>query len=51
MGPNQLHGYTDNILRVDLTNGETTHQSLDDTNLRKYTGGTILDAEFLWPKC
>ena len=37
-----IHGYTNGILRVDLTKGDTTVQPLDEVFLRKYLGGAAL---------
>ena len=35
-----VYGYAGRVLRVDLTNGETTEDRLDQATLRNYLGGT-----------
>jgi len=41
-------GYTGRILRVNLTDERITEESVDETTLRKYVGGTGLAAKFLY---
>jgi len=41
-------GYIGNILRVDLTKGETWIDSLDDKMAKRWIGGVGLGAHYLW---
>ena len=43
-----LYGYTGEILRVDLTDGQIKHEKLDEETARKYVGGTGLGAKYLY---
>ena len=43
-----IHGYTNGILRVDLTKGDTNVQPLDGVFLRKYVGGAALGIKLLF---
>jgi len=43
-----IHGYTNGILRVDLTKGDITAQPLDEAFLRKYVGGAALGIKLLF---
>ncbi|MAG14302.1 MAG: hypothetical protein CL874_00220 [Dehalococcoidales bacterium] len=42
-----MHGSTGKILRVDLTQGKTWDEALDEATLRKYLGGTGLGMKYL----
>jgi len=44
----QVFGYAGKILRIDLTNGESTAEVLDEGFLRKYIGGASLGIKFLY---
>lgn len=41
-------GYVGKMLRVDLSSGKISVESLDDATLREYPGGTILGAKVLY---
>jgi aldehyde:ferredoxin oxidoreductase len=41
-------GYTGNVLRVDLTKGETRIESLDDVMIKRWVGGVGFGAHYLW---
>ncbi|MFC2018900.1 aldehyde ferredoxin oxidoreductase family protein [Chloroflexota bacterium] len=43
-----LYGYRGKILRVDLTGGALTTETLDEATLRKYVGGAALGARILY---
>ena len=43
-----LYGYTNGILRVDLTKGNTTVELLDEAFLRKYIGGAALGIKLIF---
>ncbi len=41
-------GYTEKLLRVDLSKGKTWVESLDDTMIRRWVGGVGFGAHYLW---
>jgi aldehyde:ferredoxin oxidoreductase len=43
-----VHGYVGQILRVNLSSGETHHEELREASARKLVGGTGMGAEFLY---
>ena len=43
-----LLGYAGKVLRIDLTDGRTTEEVLDEQTVRKYIGGTGLGAKYLY---
>ncbi len=47
-GTQSINGYTNGILRVDLTKGDTAVEPLDEAFLRKYVGGAALGIKFLF---
>ncbi len=44
----RVFGYTGKILRVDLTNGQITIQQLEEEELRKYVGGSVLGIKYIY---
>ena len=46
--PSNVSGYAGKILRVDLSDGSTSEEELDEVTLRKYIGGTCLGAKYLY---
>lgn len=48
MAQPSIYGYAGKMLRVDLTKGSITSETLDEATLRKYVGGTSLGAKFLY---
>ncbi|MFC1819762.1 aldehyde ferredoxin oxidoreductase family protein [Thermodesulfobacteriota bacterium] len=44
----RLFGYAGKLLRVDLTEGQTTDEKLDEKSARKYIGGTGIGAKYLY---
>jgi len=44
----KIDGYAGKLLRVDLTKGNVTPETLDEATLRKYIGGVSLGAKFLY---
>jgi aldehyde:ferredoxin oxidoreductase len=45
---NQTYGYAGKILRVDLSDGVTTAEILDESVLRKYIGGATLGIKYIY---
>ena len=45
---NKLCGYAGKILRVDLSEGKTWSEDLDDGTLKKWVGGVGLGAKYLY---
>jgi aldehyde:ferredoxin oxidoreductase len=43
-----IYGYTAKILRVDLSSGKNSSDTLDDAVLRKYVGGATLGIKYLY---
>jgi aldehyde:ferredoxin oxidoreductase len=43
-----IGGYTGKVLRVDLSQGKISQETLDEATLRKYLGGTGLGAKYLY---
>ncbi len=48
MSSSQIYGYAGQILRVDLTKGETATEVLDKALLRNYIGGASLGIKFIY---
>ena len=46
--PTRIPGYAGAIARIDLTRRETTSESLSESDLRKYVGGTGFGAKYLY---
>ena len=44
----QIYGYSGKILRVDLTKGEVKSESLPESTLRKYIGGSGLGTKYIY---
>ena len=43
-----IYGYAGQILRVDLTKGDTTAETLEETHLRRYLGGATLGIKYVY---
>ena len=43
-----LYGYAGKILRVDLSNRESRSETLSESTLKKYVGGTSLGVKYLY---
>jgi aldehyde:ferredoxin oxidoreductase len=48
MSSGEVCGYAGKLLRIDLDTRKITEERLDETELRKYVGGTGLGAKFLY---
>jgi aldehyde:ferredoxin oxidoreductase len=44
----RIYGYAGRVMRVDLTKGESTTETLDEALLRKYVGGATLGIKFMY---
>ncbi len=48
MASPQFYGYAGKILRVDLTKGQASTETLDEATLRKYIGGAVLGIKYVY---